>query len=73
MLHGKVARHDRPPKRRHDTIVFRSPISMTNRVALWLAILILIALIADYLLGYGATLFLARQFLDLIEWVAFWR
>ncbi|NKB28153.1 MAG: glyceraldehyde-3-phosphate dehydrogenase [Rhodobacteraceae bacterium] len=46
---------------------------MTNRVAIWLALLILLALILDYVMGYGATLFLARQFLALIEWVAFWR
>jgi len=46
---------------------------LTNRVAIWLALLILLALILDYVMGYGATLFLARQFLALIEWVAFWR
>ncbi len=46
---------------------------MTNSVAIWLGLLILIALVVDLVFDYGATLFLARQFLALIEWVAFWR
>jgi hypothetical protein len=38
---------------------------LTNLIAFWLIVLIL---------GAGAALyFLARKFLDLVEWVAFWR
>ncbi|MFE3837042.1 hypothetical protein [Pseudogemmobacter sonorensis] len=47
---------------------------MTNRAALVLALAILVALAGDFLFtgGKGAV-FLAGRFLDLIEWVAFWR
>jgi hypothetical protein len=47
---------------------------MTNRIALVLGILIVLLLIADQIwLGGSSTLFLAREFTQLIEWVAFWR
>ncbi|MFN6924296.1 MAG: hypothetical protein ACK4P8_01450 [Tabrizicola sp.] len=47
---------------------------MTNRIALWLALLIAAGIAADFTLNDGTALFfLARKFLDLIEWVAFWR
>ena len=46
---------------------------MTNTLAVVLAGLILVALVLDYALGTGAALFLARRFLDLVEWMAFWR
>lgn len=46
---------------------------MTNRLAIILAGLILIALLADQLAGTGAALALARRFIDLLEWLAFWR
>ena len=47
---------------------------MTDKLALWLAGLILVALALDWALtGFQATLFVARKFADLIEWVAFWR
>ncbi len=47
---------------------------MTNGITLVLAIAVGIALAADGLLnGWTASLFLAREFLDLIGWVAFWR
>ena len=46
---------------------------MTNQIALGLGLLILGAIGADLLLNGGVALqFLARKFLDLIEWVAFW-
>lgn len=46
---------------------------MTNTIALWLGLLIMAAIIADLALNSGAALeFLARKFLDLIEWVDFW-
>lgn len=47
---------------------------MTNRVALILALLIGAGILADSVLtgGEGLT-FLARKFIDLLDWVAFWR
>ena len=47
---------------------------MTDRIALWLGLVILAAILADLALNGGsALLFLALKFLDLVEWVAFWR
>ena len=47
---------------------------MTNRIALWIGLVLLAAIIADLTLNGGAALiFLVRKFLDMIEWVAFWR
>ncbi|MEP2534194.1 hypothetical protein [Shimia sp.] len=47
---------------------------MTNPIAVFLAVLIIVGLGADMLLNNGdATMLLARKFFDLIEWVAFWR
>jgi hypothetical protein len=46
---------------------------VTNRTALFLA-LVLVALVAtDLVMGLGGTLFLARRFLELLHWLAFWR
>lgn len=47
---------------------------MTNRIALFLAVLILAALAADQMFNGGAaTLFTLRKSLDLLDWVMFWR
>jgi hypothetical protein len=47
---------------------------MTNRIALALALAILIALVLDRVaLGGAAVHLLARRFVTLIDWVAFWR
>lgn len=47
---------------------------MTNRIAIALALLIIGLFLADHLLLHlDLSLFLARQFADLIEWVSFWR
>jgi hypothetical protein len=47
---------------------------MTNKIALFLAVVLLAAIGLDLGLNDGrAALFLARRFLDLVEWVAFWR
>lgn len=47
---------------------------MTNRIALYLGLAILIAIGASYSMsGTENFLFLAKKFLALIEWVAFWR
>ena len=53
----------------------RAPLGavLTNTIALWLGLLIVAAIFADLALNSGVALeFLARKFLDLIEWVAFW-
>lgn len=47
---------------------------MTNGLALWLIVILLGAGLADLVLHDGEwLLFLGRRFLDLVEWVAFWR
>lgn len=46
---------------------------MTNRLAILLASLIIAALLLDQHLGTGHALALARRFIDLVEWLAFWR
>ena len=47
---------------------------MTNRIAVVLAALILVLLILDWrLYDLANSLFLARKFAELVEWVAFWR
>lgn len=47
---------------------------MTNPIAAGLATLIIALLIADWqLYDLSNSLFLARKFADLLEWVAFWR
>lgn len=47
---------------------------MSNKVALFLVVLILGGLLLDYLANdLQASLFLARKWYNLIEWMAFWR
>ncbi|MCY1127886.1 glyceraldehyde-3-phosphate dehydrogenase [Frigidibacter sp. RF13] len=47
---------------------------MTNRLALALAFLVILAFVTDRLLTQGAaSLFVARKFLVFIDWIAFWR
>jgi hypothetical protein len=47
---------------------------LTNRIALWLAILIALACAADLLAFGGASLvFLGRRLIVLLDWLAFWR
>jgi hypothetical protein len=47
---------------------------LTDRIALWIGLILLAAIIADLALNGGAALnFLMRKFIDMIEWVAFWR
>ena len=46
---------------------------MTNRIALGLGGLIAAAVAVDALLGAPVTLYVAREFLWFIEWLAFWR
>lgn len=47
---------------------------MTNQLAIVFAIAIIAAFAADFTLADGTySLFLARKFADLLEWIAFWR
>lgn len=46
---------------------------MTNRIAVYIGVAIVVFLVLDYALGLGIALFLARRFLDLISLVAIWR
>ena len=43
-------------------------------IAGWAALVLAVLIGADFLIPGGASLlFLARKFLDLMDWVAFWR
>jgi len=47
---------------------------MTNRLALWLVLLIVGFFVLDhYVFGLDAGVFLARKFIDLIEYLKIWR
>lgn len=47
---------------------------MTDRLALFFGILLIAAIAGDLIFYDGETLlFLSKKFLDLIEWIAFWR
>ena len=47
---------------------------MTNSIALILGMVLAACVAADAFLNDGMVLlFLARKFLELIEWIAFWR
>ncbi|XDA96519.1 hypothetical protein AB1M95_10245 [Sulfitobacter sp. LCG007] len=47
---------------------------MTNRIALFLAVLLLLLAAWDFWMqGAEYILFLSRKLADLIEWAAFWR
>jgi hypothetical protein len=47
---------------------------MTNGIALGIGLVLAAGIGADLTLNDGAALmFTARKFLDLVEWVAFWR
>ena len=51
-----------------------APQSLTNRIAIVLALLIAAGVAVDLVLRDGAgSLFLLRKLADLVEWVAFWR
>ncbi len=46
---------------------------MTNKIALFLGLAILMAIVLDLLISDGAgEMFLAQKFLALIDWVIFW-
>ncbi len=47
---------------------------MTNIIALWLAALIVLAIVADFILTGGHTLFfLTLKLTDLVDYLQFWR
>ena len=46
---------------------------MTNGLALGIGVAICAALALDAVFGLPVTLFLAREFLGLLDWLAFWR
>ena len=47
---------------------------MTNTLATYIGLVLLAAIGADVFLNDAAALmFLTRKFLDLVEWVVFWR
>lgn len=46
---------------------------MTNTLAIILVGLLVAGLVMDQMLGTGVALFLARRFLDLVDWMVFWR
>ncbi|MDH2326391.1 hypothetical protein QCN27_05895 [Cereibacter sp. SYSU M97828] len=46
---------------------------MTNRIALILAAILVVAICVDLALGWGGTMFAMRKMLDLIDYVMFWR
>ena len=46
---------------------------MTNRIAVYIGVAVLLFLVLDYALGLGLALYLARRFLDLIGLIAVWR
>jgi hypothetical protein len=45
---------------------------VTNRIALFLGLALAALIAADLALGAGVLLFLARRFLALLDWIAFW-
>jgi hypothetical protein len=48
-------------------------LALTNTIAFWIVLILVAAMIADFALNSGAAVqFLARKFLDLVEWVDFW-
>jgi len=47
---------------------------MTNKIAFVLALIIIGAIVADYIYyGTEHIIFLAKKMAELIEWLAFWR
>lgn len=47
---------------------------MTDRIALWLFVLIVLGLALDYYIqGMAGIIFLGGKLSQLIEWMAFWR
>jgi hypothetical protein len=45
---------------------------VTNRIAIGVGLLVAAFVATDLALGLGVTLSLARRFLGLLDWLAFW-
>ncbi|MEL6169047.1 MAG: hypothetical protein AAFR35_10175 [Pseudomonadota bacterium] len=46
---------------------------MTNRIAVGLVLVIAALIGINFALGLEAHVFLARRFVELVDWAAFWR
>ncbi|MEP2716563.1 glyceraldehyde-3-phosphate dehydrogenase [Pseudophaeobacter sp.] len=47
---------------------------MTNKIAIWLGLILITGIVADLVLAQGANLvFLSKKLFELIDWIAFWR
>lgn len=47
---------------------------MTNKIAIWLGLILIAAIVADIVLVGGADLiFLGKKLFELLNWMAFWR
>lgn len=73
--YGRCCRRNGPP----DALTFASAAwpryngGMTNTLAVWLGAIIVVLIGTELVLDTGTGVFLLRKFLELIEWVAFWR
>ena len=73
--HGRRGQCHRPPDLTEtDCAPSGAHSRMTNRIALWLAAIILLAILVDAsAFDWRGILFLAGKFLELVQYVAFWR
>lgn len=46
---------------------------MTNRIAVYLGLFIVVLVIMNFALGLEAHIFLGRKLIELTDWLAFWR
>lgn len=54
--------------------IIKGGLRLDTKAAVWLGIIMGGAMIADLTLDGGSgMMFLARKFIDLVEWVSFWR
>ena len=70
---GKTGGAFPPTRRPLGSATFPCGPRMTNRLAIILFCLIVGAVALDLWMGWGAVLFLLREWEHLIEWLAFWR
>ena len=47
--------------------------AMTNRIAVWLGLVLLVLIALNFALGLEWHIYLGRRFLDLVRAIAFWR
>ena len=46
---------------------------MTDRIAIFLGVVLIAAIAADIAFGWGGLVFAMKKFNGLVEWIAFWR